>query len=42
MAGGKEALERIQEAKEKEATELDLSRMNLTAVPPEIGHLTNL
>ena len=42
MAGGKETRDRIQEAKEKEATELNLSGMGLTAVPPEIGHLTNL
>ncbi len=42
MAGGKETLDRIQEAKEGEATRLDLSGMDLTTVPPELGQLTNL
>ncbi len=41
MAGEKETLDRIQEAKEEDATGLDLSGMDLTAVPPEIGQLTS-
>ncbi|MCB9419782.1 MAG: GTP-binding protein [Ardenticatenaceae bacterium] len=37
-----EALRRIKEAKTESATELDLSGLGLTVVPPEIGLLTTL
>jgi internalin A len=36
------ALQRIQEAAATGATELDLQRLRLTELPPEIGQLTNL
>lgn len=36
------ALERIQAALAEGTTELDLSDMDLTTLPPEIGQLTNL
>jgi hypothetical protein len=35
------ALQRIRAAAEHGATELDLSRLGLTALPPEIGGLAN-
>ena len=34
--------EKIQEALDTNATELDLSSMNLTSLPDSIGNLTNL
>lgn len=37
-----EALDRIREAQETGATELDLSGIGLSELPPEIGQLTNL
>ena len=36
------ALDRIQEAKETNATELDLSSLELTEIPPEVSKLTRL
>ena len=36
------ALARIEEAAQTDATTLDLSNLGLTALPPEIGLLTNL
>ena len=38
----KKALKRIREAKEKKATVLDLSELNLTEIPSEIGELAQL
>jgi hypothetical protein len=35
------ALTHIREVAERGATELDLSRLGLTALPPEIGGLAN-
>jgi len=40
--GYEEALRRIEEARETGATELDLSRQELTELPPELLQLTNL
>ena len=37
-----EALRRIKKAKDESATELDLKKLGLTVVPPEIGQLTSL
>ena len=37
-----QALELIEEAADSEATELDLSGLNLTILPPDIGQLNNL
>src|SRR5688572_27352583 len=36
------ALQRIEEAEASGATELDLSNLGLTELPPEIGNLTGL
>lgn len=36
------ALELIQRARERKATRLNLSNLNLTELPPEIGQLTEL
>ena len=41
-AAYQEALRRIQAAGQSNASELDLSGLNLTALPPEIGHLAQL
>ena len=40
--GYQEALRRIEEAQVNGVTELDLSGLFLTTVPPEVGQLTNL
>ena len=42
MGAYQEALDRIQKAKDTSETELDLSGLGLTSLPPEIGQLTNL
>jgi len=36
------ALQRIEAARESNATQLDLSNLGLTELPPEIGHLSSL
>lgn len=40
--GYREALRRIEEARRKGSGRLDLSRLRLAALPPEIGQLTAL
>ena len=41
-AAYQEALQRIEDARQSGATELDLTHRGLTTLPPEIGQLTAL
>ena len=40
--GWQEALRRIEKARRSNATELDLSRLNLTSLPESVGQLSQL